>query len=192
MLQLRVDIFIKFELLMADFLTKVWSEYPLPTPVSYWGDHSDELQSLLDTVIDEVQSDIRIVEESYISSIRTAMPSSCKKIISARLQLNLQGNNYVKTSFYGGVLYLRYTPCFVKWERGLESKDLDTLKGDRFIYLKSYFMWKMANKDIVILSSINLNADNASLNLDNLIKFRDECKSKVEELKPEILIYANS
>lgn len=50
----------------------------------------------------------------------------------------------------------------------------------------------MASKELVVITSVKLDADNGEVNTDNLSKFRDDCKLKYEELKPEILIYTNS
>lgn len=181
-------------------LKRVWVEYPIPSSVSIWGPdaaydpaHPTDLTNMIELCLDELQSDLEITASTTIYGNAWPMPAGCRNIVSVKLAQNFQGNKAVKKSYdsINNILNVRYFPAIVKYHRNVTLKDLDTLKGDLLIYFKAYLLWKMATKELVILSSIDLQADNGDVNLDALKAFADSCKDTYDELKPEILLYVN-
>lgn len=184
---------------MKEFLMNVWTEYPIPKSVSVWGgipedDNEFDLNMLIKACLKELQSDIYVSETMVARSNINAMPEGTISIVSAQLQIPIQGNVYVKKTYMRGTnqLYLRYFPAVVNYRRKVRIEDIDDLEGDMLIYFKSYVLWKMSAKELVVITSVKLDADNGEVNTEDLVKFRDACKEKYEDLKPEILIYTNS
>lgn len=182
------------------FIDRLWSEYPIPKEASIWvGDGVTtkplaNLEDLIETCVDELKSDVLMTEYLNVSSMHTIMPKECVLVSSAKLTYAFQGNRIVKTTYDSGtrVLSIRYFPATVTWKRCLTLEDLDNgrLIGDELIYVKSYMLWKMSATEINMLKVVNLNADNASIDLDSVQKFSDEKQDIYKELKDTILIYS--
>lgn len=184
---------------MKEFLRNLWTEYPIPKSVSVWGgipedDDEFNLDLLIKSCIKELQSDIYITDTMIARSNINQMPEDTISIVSAQLQIPIQGNAYVKKTYMKGThqLYLRYFPAVVNFRRKVRVEDIEELEGDMFIYLKNYVLWKMAAKELVVITSVRLDADNGEVNTDELIKFRDACKGTYDTMKDGILIYTNS
>jgi len=180
---------------MVTFIEKVWVEYPIPFSVSIWGQVAIEnLDTLVETVLEEVSSDCNKTETTVCLRDVNSMPVGCREVISVKLDLGFQGNRYVKKNYdrETNMLYLRMYPSRVKYRRNLVLTDLDTLRGDQLIYVKNYVFMKMATKELTILGSVKYEADNGQMDLENLKAFRDAAVLKVNELKSELSMYGNS
>lgn len=183
------------------FKVQLWNEYPIPRDVSIWGgDGIDstpvgDLDSLIETSVSDLASDILLNGSITCYSQANTMPEGTVSVISAKLSspYNFQGNRYIKFNYDVDTLtlYLRYYPAFVTYKKELTVNDLNSLKGDRLIYVKSYIFWKMADKELAIMKSVNFSADNVTLEFSMLTDFRDRSRATYESLKPEILIYTS-
>lgn len=180
---------------MSNFTKRIWLEYPIPESVSVWG--SDPLVSLDDLIkncVDEVASDIQITESLLANSFSTQMPDTCVTIVSVKMQQEFQGNRFVKKTYdkETKMLYLRYFPSLVSYKRIITVADLETLVGDRLLYVKKYVLSKMAQYELNVLSSVKLEADNGQVDLDSLRDFMRKNEESVSKLKEDILMYVNS
>lgn len=178
---------------------QLWNEYPIPQDVSIWGgDGTDsvpvaDLDSLIELSVNDLASDVLLNGSILCYNQSNVLPEGTISVISAKLSspYNFQGNRYVKFNFdvESRTVYLRYYPALVSYKKELTVHDLALLKGDRLIYVKSYILWKMSDKELAIMKSVNFSADNVTLDFTMLSDFRDRNKATYEALKPEILIY---
>lgn len=186
----------------VSFKDKVIIDYPIPMSLSVWqGDGVNtfplaDLDVLIETVVEEIASDILIIAHIEADGIATHMPDNTVTVMAAKLSHSMpfQGNRVVKVSYdkASNTAFCRYYPATITYQRKLSVKDLDNLSGDRLLYVKHYVLWKMLEKELNILETGNMTIDNGSLNLDVLKHVRDLSKTKVEDLKPEILLYTTS
>ena len=65
------------------------------------------------------------------------------------------------------------------------------MAGDQLVFALMYVLSKMAEKELAILRSVVLDADNGQVNLDALSDFASTCRSRYEELKESIFIYSS-
>lgn len=179
---------------------KILVEYPVPIQFSIWGGNGEDIQpvedldTLISTCVDELKSDILITAYISASGIVTQLPEntiSCKYAKLDGMAFPFQGNRLIKVSFDQSTkkAYLRYYPAIITYQRYLSIEDCENIVGDRLIYIKSYILWKMAEKELNILRSANAVYDNATIDLSILSDFRDSMKGNYEKLKPEILLY---
>lgn len=182
------------------FKEKILAEYPMPLDVSiFGGDGFDnapvaDLTALIESCVDELASDL--VVSSYIeaSGMTTILPHDAIAVTSVKLNYNFQGNKFVKHTFnlIDKSVNVRYYPSIIAYRRRLRMSDLINITGDQLRYAKSYILWKMSSKELLILKSVDLKTDNASISPSVLEDFMKDCKKTYEELKPEILLYATS
>lgn len=184
---------------MESFIDKLIVEYPIPLELSCWSSESGypeitSLTALINACVDELASDLTITAHLEANGITTIMPEGTITCTSAMLSsaFPFQGNRLVKVTYDASSrkAFLRYYPAIITYIRSINIDDLLTLKGDRLIYIKSYILWKMAEKDIAILETASMSIDNGSLNLDLLKSFRDSRRDKYEKMKEDILIYS--
>lgn len=124
----------------------------------------------------------------------TYLPKDAIAVSSAKLNYPFQGNRFVKSTFnpVDKSVNLRYYPSIITYRRKIRTEDLITLSGDQLRFCKSYILWKMTTKELLILGSVDLKTENSSINLEVLKEFGRDAKKTYEELKPEILLYATS
>lgn len=185
---------------MGKFLQSIINEYPLVEPYTVWSRGMDgsvplaDINLLISNVVDEVKSDILIVGRVEATGISTQMPEGTLHVSSASLSgaMPFQGNRLVKVTYnpQTNTAYCRYYPAVITYQRLLKVEDLDNLRGDQLIYVRAFVLWKMAEKELHILKVANMQLDNGEFNLQYLEDYRDAMRRKVEELKPEILIYS--
>ena len=184
---------------MATFIQKLFVEYPVPQQLSCWGSRPgfqpiEDISLLVETCIDELASDVHIVANIEATGMITYMPEGTITCTSAMLSgiYPFQGNRLVKVTYdqSSRKAFLRYYPAVITYTRRLTLEDLETISGDRFIYIKSYCHWKMAEKELSILKTANMNVDNGQIDLSVLEKFMDTRRERYEHLKEEILMYA--
>lgn len=185
-----------------DFKTSLLIDYPIPEELTVWGgngvttDPVVNLDTLIDTCVLELGSDILMTSYIEASGMVTTLPEDSVAVLYATLSsaFPFQGNRLIKCTFdpLKHIAYLRFFPATIAYYRKMHRSDLNNLTGDQFIYVKSYAHSKMADKELTILKSANLQVDNGAIDLSELEKFRDAAKSRYEALKPEILIYASS
>lgn len=183
-----------------DFKSKLWVEYPIPKELSIWGGDGAfrlplaSIDSLIESVVDEVASDILLTAYIEGSSMCVDMPVGTVTVTSAMLTNSypFQGNRLIKVTYDKGnnKAYLRYFPAIITYQRKLLVSDLDNLTGDRLKYMKHYTLSKMAEREVITLRSANLNTDNAQIDLTALSDFAKDQYSQYLKLKEEILIYA--
>lgn len=184
------------------FKDKLLTEYPIPRSISIWTSNGMQLEAveslddLIETCVEELASDILITDYKKAYGLVTHMPEGTVTVQSAMLNNNylFQGNRLVKVTYDKGnnVAYLRYYPAMLTFKRKMLVVDLDNLQGDQLRYTKAYILWKMAEKELSILKSVNMQVDNGQVDWSVLESFRDKMHDTYENLKDSILIYASA
>lgn len=177
---------------------RIFSQYPVPYAISIWGGDGvstlplEDINVFLETCIDELASDLCITDYIRINSVQTFLPSDTVGVVAAKLDFPFQGNRNVKVSYnaYNKSVNCRYYPAVLTYRRRLTMANVNKLVGDQLQYLLDYCLYKMAEKEITILGGVQLNADNGSIDLESLIRFRDAREKRYEDRKAEILIYS--
>lgn len=186
---------------MATVTQILFNEYPIPEQLSVWGSTAEgvppvaDLEVLLESCVRDLQSDLYVVESIRGQGMYTQLPEDTLAVLSAKLDCPaFQGNRLVKCTYERGtkIACLRYFPAEITYKRRLNSEDLSNLSGDQFIFFRSYVLYKMAEKELNILSAVDLSADNGKLNLEVLRSFRDSNLLKYTEMKKDILIYSGN
>ena len=183
------------------FINKLFAEYPIPYELSvYGGDNNKpaiyQLPHLIDACLDELGSDVFVVDYLHATGMSTPMPKDTISVVSAKLDANYtyQGNRMVKVTYDRGnnTAYLKYYPAIITYRRPVYYKDLDDLKGDRLRYIKAYVLWKMACRELAILKGASWATDMGTIDNSVMESFRDEMHDTYKTLKEEILIYSAS
>lgn len=187
---------------MAAFEDSIWCEYPIPQELSVWSGSGlrpalVDLTNLIVTSVRELQSDITIPETIQVSGLTTILPEDAVSVSCARLSWGFQGSRLVKYSWCKQTrqLCIRYFPATVTYRRKLHVEDLDNidvLEGDQYIYVKTYILMKMAEKELHMLKGMTMKIDNGELDMSVLSDFVSTCHTKIENLKKEILIYSSN
>jgi len=187
---------------MQTLKDRIWSEYPIPQTLSTWGGDDLErqeefnLDSLIETCLEELGSDIFLTEYKQATGMITHMPKGTITCTSAKLsgQYPFQGNRIVKVTYDASnrQAYLRYYPATITYRRQVTIEDVDNGKliGDRLRFVMFYIMWKMGRKELNTLKTANMNVDNGAIDLSVLDEFQKECQESYKTLKEEILIYS--
>ena len=173
-------------------------DYPIPEQLSVWGGDGIvthplvDLDAFIETSLMELASDIAVVDYCYMGGNTLQLPNDTLNVIGARFDMAYQGNRSVKVTYnpYNKTVNCRFVPCVVTFRRKLSLDNISKLGGNQLIYVKKFILAKMADKELTMLGTVNLNADNGSIDLDSLKSFRDECRSYVENAKGEIMMYA--
>lgn len=176
---------------------RLFAEYPIPEPISVWGGDGVSTFALVDfdvfleTCIDELASDLSVVDFMRVNSMQAYLPSDTVGVVSAKLDFPFQGNRNVKVTYnaHNKSVNTRYYPAVVTFKRRLTMKNVDKIKGDKLIYLKDYILYKMAEKELTMLGSVKLDADNGELDLEALRTFRDKRLENYLARKEDILVY---
>lgn len=179
------------------FKTRLWAEYPIPSILSVFGGDMvqtfpvADLDTLIETCVDELQSDVYVTEYVLAGSMGTQLPEDTIAVVGGKMTYGFQGNRAVKCTFDAAtkIVWTRYYPANITYRRRLHVEDLDKLTGDMLQYTKMYMLWKMADREITMLTSVNFEVDNASVNLDSLTRFRDACRERYLTLKEDIMLY---
>lgn len=180
---------------------RIFADYPIPFALSIWGGDGvntiplSNWEALLETSIDELGSDLYVTDYVKVSSNVAYLPKDTISVIGAgKLDFPFQGNRYVKVSYnrYNQTVNARYYPATVTIRRRLTLSNVDKLRGDFLIYLKHYMLFKMAEKELETLGIVDLNADNGTINLESLARFRDKHEERYIEMKNDIHIYSVS
>lgn len=187
---------------MASFKDKLFSEYPIPRALSIYGgdgvmiDILEDIDSLIECCVDDMGSDVCVYDYAQVTGIATKMPKDCITVTSAMLssQYPFQGNRLVKVTYQkdSNTAFVNYYPATLTYIRPIRVSDLDTLTGDRLIYMKSYVLWKMSEKELSTLLATQMNVDNGVVNFSILESFRDKMYDRYLKLKEEILLYATA
>lgn len=184
---------------MTSFIDKLFIEYPVPKEVSCWGSRPgvpplESIETLVDTALDELASDVQIRAAIEANGMVTQMPEGTITCTSAMLSAiyPFQGNRLVKVTYDAAAnrAYLRYYPATISYLRHMNREDLDNLKGDRLIYFKAYCLWKMAERELLILKTARLETDNGTIDMSVLEEFRNNKKDYYTQMKDQILIYS--
>lgn len=184
---------------MCSFIEQIWAEYPVPKDISIWEPTEDsepvaDLNVLLNSCLKELSSDLFRTEHIPSTGMTTNLPDDLVSIICVKLMQPFQGNRQVKYTLDRSTnqIHLRYYPSIISYKRKLRFQDLNEMVGDELRYAKSYVLWKMANKELQVLKSVKLDADNGEFDLSELKEFANSCKEEYTELKKEILIYGGN
>lgn len=184
---------------MATFKDKLFIGYPIPRQVTCWSPLPgkpavEDLDTLIDTAIDELASDVQMTSYIEATGMITYMPEDTITCTSAMLSgiYPFQGNRLVKVTYDASSrkAFLRYYPAIITYTRRMKKEDLESLSGDKLIFFKAYCLWKMAEKELAILKTANMNIDNGQIDLSELESFRDKQYEYYMKIKEEILIYA--
>lgn len=176
---------------------KLFSEYPIPADISIWGGSAilpavSSLEILLETSVSALQSDLFIVDYIQLTGMSTGVDSDVVAVVNARLDYGFQGNTSVQANLDLAThsILCRYYPAIATVRRLLRRSDLDSLCGSKLQYFMSYVLWRMSDKELTMLRSVVLDADNGAVNLDALASFSSDCRDRYEALRSEILIYS--
>ena len=185
---------------MEEFIKRIWLEYPIPQQFSIWcGDGINtlplkDLDALILMSVEDVATDIMVRADIKATGMLTSLPKDTVTVMYANMDFQFQGNRQVKVSYDSSthIASLRYFPATIVYYRKMHLEDVPNLQGDRLIYFRSYVLWKMAETELSFLKTMNMDLDNASIDLDTLKTFAEESKTKVETLRESILIYSPS
>lgn len=180
-----------------DFINMLWAEYPIPSNFSIFGGDGltsfpvSDLDALVGSCVLELRSDVYVTDYCVLSGYATRLPDTAFAVVGAKLAFGFQGARSVKVTFDAStkMAYCRYYPANLTYRRLLDVDDLPKLQGDLLIYAKQYILWKMADKELTVLKSVTLDADNGQVNLDSLQAFRDATRQRYLDLKEGIFIY---
>lgn len=183
-----------------DFSKRLFLEYPVPQTISIWGGDGlervplEDIGTLIECCVDELASDLLITGHIEATGMSTYMPKGTVSCSSAMLSgaYPFQGNRNLKVTYdkANNIAYLRYYPAIITYRRKLLVDDLAELDGDRLIYIKSYVLWKMAEKELQYLKNPTMNVDNGQLDYSVLEKFRDTMHDDYVRKKDDIMLYA--
>jgi hypothetical protein len=184
----------------VSFVDKAWSIYPIPRSLSIWHGDGDlrqpveDINVLLESVVTEAGSDIFITDYQSCYGMSTQMPEDTITCKSASLTDNFpfQGNRLVKVTYDASSrkAFVRFFPATITYIRKLRTQDLDDLVGAKYRYCQLLFVYRMVEKELSVLKSVNFAIDNAGYNIEVLEKFRDEKFKELSDLRDEVLIYA--
>lgn len=173
-----------------------WSEYVYPQEVSIWGSSSGSkgmsLDSLLRTSVEALKSDLYRTEWIEMGGMVQSCPEDVFAVVNARLSyVPIAGNTSVRVQLDRGLHQLRtlYFPCRARCRRYLRFSDLDSLVGAELQFMLNYVMWKASWKELSILRSVVLEADNGSTNLDALSSFSEACRAAYGSMREDIMMY---
>lgn len=173
-----------------------WSEYVYPESISLWGSGGSgrglSLDGLVRTAVEALKSDLYQTEWVEMGGMVQGVADDIFAVVNARLSgIMIAGNTSVRVQLDRGSHQLRtlYFPCTVRCRRYLRFEDVDVLVGAQLQYLLNYVLWKASFKELSILRSVQLEADNGTTNLDALASFSGECKATYEGLQESILMY---
>jgi hypothetical protein len=116
------------------FKEKLFTDYPIPLNISVWNNPLvSNLDQTIASAVDELSSDIQMVENTTISSWMTTMPEDTISITSIKMAQPFQGNRWVRKTYdkETRVLNCRYYPALVTYTRFFRVADLELLYGDR-------------------------------------------------------------
>lgn len=206
------------------FKDRLFSSYVVPRTASIWGGDGnkrlplEDIDVLIETCVDEVGTDVIIIDHILGTGMTTYMPEDTVTVMSAMLSdsMPFQGNRLTKVTYdqYSRRAYLKYFPASITYGRKLRLEDLDPtfkkdrktgeylrdpygrfiqdkpakLQGDRLLYFMSYVHLKMIEKEIAILRSVNMNVDNGQVDFTVLEDFRNDMRKKIEELKQDSIL----
>lgn len=190
----------------VSFVDRLWSHYPIPREISIWSGTGvdtfpvDDLETLIQSCVDELRSDLYMRETAYAGSMVTPLPKDTFAVISANIAFPFQGNRKVPVDFdlSTGNALTRYYPARILYRRYLRRSDLEGtsdsnpqggLRGDKLQYALYYILWHMAERELVALGSVTLDTDSGEINLSRLEEFADKCEARYKEMKDEIFIY---
>lgn len=173
-----------------------WSEYVYPQSVSVWGSSSREqglsLDSLLRTSVEAMKSDLYRTEWVEMGGMVQGCAEDIFAVVNARLSyVPIAGNTSVRVQLDRGLHQLRTMcfPCRVRCRRYLRLSDIDDLVGAELQFMLNYVLWKASWKELSILRSVTLEADNGTTNLDALATFSESCKATYESMREDIMMY---
>ena len=183
---------------MENFIKRIWLEYPIPKEFSIWGGDGvntlplKSIDELIEMSVEDVATDIVVRADRKAVGMATQLPDDTITVMYANMDFNFQGNRQVKVSFDSSkkLALLRYFPATIVYHRKMHLEDVPNLQGDRLIYFRSYVLWKMATTELSFLKTMNMELDNASIDLQVLSDFADKTKEKVDTLRESILIYS--
>lgn len=180
------------------FKQRLFAEYPIPQVLSIWGGddiatHSlEDIDTLIGACVEELASDVAITDYCYMGANTLQLPADTLNVVGAKYDMAYQGNRAVKVTFNANdkTVNCRFIPCTVTFRRKLSVDNIEKLQGNLLLYVKNYVLAKMATKELTMLGTVNLNADNGSIDLSELKSFRDDCREAVKEMKPQIMLYS--
>lgn len=173
-----------------------WAEYVFPESISLWGSGGSgrgfSLDSLMGAAVEALKSDLYQTEWVEMGGMVQGVADDVFAVVNARLSgVMIAGNTSVRVQLDRGLHQLRtlYFPCRVRCRRYLRLSDVDNLVGAQLQYYLNYVLWKASFKELSVLRSVNLEADNGTTNLDALATFSGECKAAYEDMRDSILMY---
>ncbi len=178
------------------FVDYLFLEYPVPRNLSIWEDTLydkavSSLDGLIELCVQSLASDVMITESTRAYGTSTFLPEDTITVCNVKLDFRFQGNKHVKFNWNPGTreCFVRFYPAIITYRRKLHVEDLDRLQGDVLRYVLYFVLSKMAEKELLTLSTVKVNTDTATIDTTSLSQFLSDCKTKFEELKKGIHLY---
>lgn len=180
------------------FIDRFWSQYPMERSVSIYGGDGvnttplSDLNILIASCVEDLKSDLYVVEYVNCPSQITPVSEDVFAVVNARLSaFAFAGNTSVPIQLDRGLHQLRclYVPARATVRRYLRVSDIDTLVGAQLQFFTAYVMFKAAMKELTVLQSVTLEADNGTVNLQPLADFAERNRALWEQMREDILIY---
>lgn len=181
------------------FLDSLYNEYPIPRELSIWsgnmyGGSVGSITALIEQCVEELASDVMVTAYINATGMTTQMPDDTLSISNVKLDFYFQGNRHVKFNYEPGSkqCFCRFYPSVICYRRKLRMSDLDSLQGDQLRFVRCYMLWKMAEKELIITSTLKLATDIGSIDTSALGAFKELQKAQFETMKPEIHLYTTT
>lgn len=180
------------------FIDRFWSQYPIPRAVSVFGGDGlttvplADLGVLVAACVEDLKSDLYVTDYVDMYSQVTQVGDDVFAVVNARLSaVSFMGNTSVKVQFDRSRHQLRclYVPARATVRRYMHVEDIDSLVGSKLQYFTAYVNFKAALKELNILQSVSLEADNGSVNLQVIADFAERNRQQYESMREDIFIY---
>lgn len=174
---------------------KILLEYPLPLEASVWGRADVDFDSLFESCLDDLQSDLEIYDSVTIFHSPYILPEGTRAVTNCKAisLMATQANQFVKHTFDKPTRQVacRFLPALCTFKRSLSMDDLKSIKGSNLQYFTAYTVIKMLDKEISWLTAIKLESSTGSIDVSSLKDIKTQLESKFEKMRVDILFPSN-
>jgi hypothetical protein len=172
---------------------KLLLDYPLPIEASVW--NSLSLDSLLQSCLDDCNSDLELYDSVRVTTSPYVLPEGTRAVTNCKAEalMYTQANQFVKHTFDKATRQVacRFLPARVTFKRDLKLEDLDTIRGSVLQYFKAYTVIKMLEKEISWLTAVKLESTTGSIDVEGLKAVKASLEDKFEKFRQDILFPSN-